>query len=84
MKADGNGVDGAVAAALCESVALGHLTGLGGGALIYVYSQESHNSSLFDCREAAPASSSTDMFKGVPAKATAGSFRNRNLRNSLL
>lgn len=72
IKKDGNGVDGAIAAALCESVTLGHLTGLGGGAMIYVYSQELRNSTLFDCREAAPASSTNDMFKGKPATATAG------------
>ncbi len=62
LRAGGNAVDGAVAAALALGVVQPDSSGLGGGGFAVVWSAKDKKARVLDFRETAPAAASKDMF----------------------
>ena len=74
LKAGGNAVDAAVAAALALGVTQPDSSGLGGGGFAVVWSAKDKKARVLDFRETAPAAASKDMFV-VDGKADPGKSR---------
>jgi len=76
LRAGGNAVDGAVAAALALGVVQPDSSGLGGGGFALVWSAKDKKARVLDFRETAPAAATKDMFvvdgKADPAKSRWG------------
>jgi gamma-glutamyltranspeptidase/glutathione hydrolase len=76
LRAGGNAVDAAVAAALALSVVQNESSGLGGGGFALVWLAKDRRLVALDFREVAPAAATRDMFledgKPVPRRSTEG------------
>ncbi|HEY2749075.1 MAG TPA: gamma-glutamyltransferase [Polyangia bacterium] len=76
LRAGGNAVDGAVAAALALGVVQPDSSGLGGGGFAVVWMAKDKKARVLDFRETAPAAASRDMFvvdgKADPSKSRWG------------
>ncbi|XP_022907556.2 scoloptoxin SSD14-like isoform X2 [Onthophagus taurus] len=68
----GSAVDAAIAAMLCEGVAIPESTGLGGGFFMTIYEKSTRNAYFLNAREVAPEAAYEDMFDGNPVLSSKG------------
>ncbi|XP_033726652.1 glutathione hydrolase 1 proenzyme-like [Pecten maximus] len=64
LRDGGNAVDAMVTTMLCVGVVDAQSSGLGGGGFMLIHDHKSHESSVIDFREMAPATASTGMYPG--------------------
>ncbi|XP_017776646.1 PREDICTED: gamma-glutamyltranspeptidase 1-like isoform X2 [Nicrophorus vespilloides] len=68
----GSAADAAVAAMLCEGVAMPQSTGLGGGFLITIYSKSTGTVETLNAREMAPLAATENMYENDPSLSSEG------------
>ena len=62
LRKNGSAVDAAIATLFCSGVINLHSTGIGGGAVMVVYSRKDKTAEYFNFRETAPANATKDMY----------------------
>ncbi|XP_022916211.2 glutathione hydrolase 1 proenzyme-like [Onthophagus taurus] len=72
MENGGTAVDAAIAAMLCEGIAMPQSTGLGGGFLMTIYKKSTGKVYSLNAREMAPRDAYADMFEGNSSLASKG------------
>ncbi|XP_060085734.1 glutathione hydrolase 1 proenzyme-like [Ylistrum balloti] len=68
----GNAVDAMVTTMLCVGVVDAQSSGLGGGGFMLIHDHKTHESSVIDFREMAPATASPDMYQGTEQSLVGG------------
>ena len=62
LRKNGTAVDAAIASLFCIGVVNMHSAGIGGGAVMVVYSKKNRTAEYFNFREKAPENATQDMF----------------------
>ena len=75
LKRNGSAVDAAIASLFCIGVINMHSAGIGGGAVMVVYSKENKTSEYFNFREKAPGSASKNMFVNKSSESKTGEIQ---------
>lgn len=74
LKMNGSAVDAAIAGLFCIGVIQMHSAGIGGGAVMVVYTKAKKTAEYFNFREKAPRKASRNMFRGKNKASLKGRF----------